>query len=88
MKKLICLASILVFLNANGQSIAERELYRGSVPNSTDAPNKENTTIGDDKMMRIGNVIVPSITMHKPAQQSFPLPETGNRQHLNRRSYE
>ena len=70
MKKLVCLSSILFIINANAQSIAEMELYKGKVPNSTNAPNKENTTIGDDKVMRVAKVSVPSITMYKPAQQN------------------
>ena len=70
MKKIICFASILFFLSANAQSIAEMELYKGKVPNSTNAPNKENTVIGDDKVMRVAKVSVPSITMYKPAQQN------------------
>ena len=70
MKKIICLSSILFIINASAQSIAEMELYKGKVPNSTAAPNKENTTIGDDKVMRVAKVSVPSITMYKPAQQN------------------
>jgi len=70
MKKLICLAFILLIIEANAQSIAEMELYKGRTPNSTNAPNKENTTIGDDKVMRVAKVSVPSITMYKPAQQN------------------
>jgi acetyl esterase/lipase len=70
MKKIICLALIVFIIKANGQSIAEMELYKGRVPNSTNAPNNENTTIGDDKVMRVAKVSVPSITMYKPAQQN------------------
>jgi acetyl esterase/lipase len=70
MKQLACLISFLSILNANAQSIAEMELYKGRVPNSTNAPNKENTTIGDDQVMRVAKVSVPSITMYKPAQQN------------------
>lgn len=61
---------MLLFLSTNAQSIAEMELYKGKVPNSTNAPNKENTTVGDDKVMRVAKVSVPSITMYKPAQQN------------------
>ena len=70
MKRLICSISVLFIIKANAQSIAEMELYKGKVPNSTNAPNKENTTMGDDKVMRIAKVSVPSITMYKPAQQN------------------
>src|SRR4030095_2292049 len=70
MKRLVYLTSILFIINANAQSIAEMELYKGKVPNSTNAPNKENTVIGDDKVMRVAKVSVPSITMYKPAQQN------------------
>ena len=70
MKKIICLGSVLFIINASAQSIAEMELYKGKVPNSTNAPNKENTIIGDDKVMRVAKVSVPSITMYKPAQQN------------------
>lgn len=70
MKQLACLISSLFILNANAQSIAKMELYHGSAPNSTNAPNKENTTIGDDQVMRVAKVSVPSITMYKPSQQN------------------
>jgi len=70
MKKLISFSFILFIINANAQSIAEMELYKGKVPNSTNAPNKENTVIGDDKVMRVAKVSVPSIIMYKPAQQN------------------
>ena len=70
MKRLICFISILLTVKANSQSIAEMELYKGKVPNSTNAPNKENTIVGDDKVMRVAKVSVPSITMYKPAKQN------------------
>jgi acetyl esterase/lipase len=70
MKSLVCFTSILLIINANAQSIAEMELYKGKVPNSTNAPNKENTVIGEDKVMRVAKVSIPSITMYKPAQQN------------------
>jgi acetyl esterase/lipase len=70
MKKLICAIAILFAINAKTQSIAEMELYKGKVPNSTNASNKENTVVGDDKVMRVAKVSVPSITMYKPAQQN------------------
>ena len=70
MKKLTSFLFLLVIINTNAQSIAEMELYKGKVPNSTNAPNKENTIIGDDKVMRVAKVSVPSITMYKPAQQN------------------
>lgn len=70
MKKLTCFISVLFIVNANAQSIAEMELYKGKVPNATNAPNKEFTTVGDDKVMRVAKVSVPSITMYKPVQQN------------------
>ncbi|HET6766382.1 MAG TPA: alpha/beta hydrolase, partial [Chitinophagaceae bacterium] len=70
MKQLVCLIFSLSIINANAQSIAEIELYKGRVPNSTNSPNKETTTTGDDKVMRIARVSMPSITMYKPAQQN------------------
>ena len=70
MKRILCLPFILFIVKANAQSIAEMELYKGRVPNSTNAPNNEYTTIGDDKVMRVAKVSIPSITMFKPAQQN------------------
>ena len=70
MKLLAYFISVLFIANTNAQSIVEMKLYPGKVPNSTNAPNKENTTIGDDKVIRIAKVSIPSITMFKPAQQS------------------
>ena len=69
MKRFILFILLASFATANAQSIAEMELYR-KVPNSTNALNKEYTTIGDDKVMRIAKVSVPSLTMYKPAQQN------------------
>ena len=70
MKKLVCLIPFLSIINTNAQSIAEMKLYKGRVPNATNAPDKENTTIGVDKVMRVAKVSLPSITMYKPAQQN------------------
>lgn len=69
MKQLIWFIAVLS-VNANAQSIAEIQLYKGKVPNSIDAPNKESTITGDDKVMRVAKVSVPLITMYKPAQQN------------------
>src|SRR5688500_2622867 len=70
MKKMISFTFILFIITANAQSIAEMELYKGKVTNSTIAPNKENSVIGDDKVMRVTKVSVPSITMYKPTVQN------------------
>ena len=70
MRNFIYTVSILFTVNATAQSIAEMELYKGKVPNSTNAPNRENTVVGEDKVMRVAKVSVPSITMYKPAQQN------------------
>ena len=70
MKKLVCLIPFLSIINTNAQSIAEMKLYKSTVPNATNAPDRENTTIGVDKVMRVAKVSLPSITMYKPAQQN------------------
>lgn len=70
MKLLIFFIFLCVAANANGQSIAEMELYKGKVPNSINVPNNENTVTGTDGVMRIAKVSIPSITMYKPAQQN------------------
>lgn len=70
MKHLALPIYILFIINANAQSITEMELYKGKVPNSTNAPNKENTVTGDDRVMRVAKVSIPSMTMYKPAKQN------------------
>jgi acetyl esterase/lipase len=70
MKLLVCIIFLMVLINSNAQSIAEMELYKGKVPNSTNAINKENTVTGTDGVMRIAKVSVPSITMYRPVQQN------------------
>jgi acetyl esterase/lipase len=70
MKKYCWLIPFLIFAKANAQSITEMPLYKNKVPNSTNAPNKETTTVGNDKVTRIAKVSVPAITMYKPAEQN------------------
>jgi len=70
MKQLFCIIFLLIVLKSNAQSIAEMELYKGKVPNSINALNKENTVTGTDGVMRVAKVSVPSITMFKPVQQN------------------
>ena len=70
MKNLFCTIAILFAIIGRAQSIAEMELYKGKVPNSIHAPNKENTVVGDDKVMRVAKVSIPSITMYRPSQQN------------------
>ena len=69
MKRLFFLVMMMVGIRANAQSIAEMELYR-KVPNSITAPNKEHTTVGNDNVIRVAKVSVPSLTMYKPAEQN------------------
>ena len=70
MKQLLYIIFLLIVIKSNAQSIAEMELYKGKVPNSTNALNKENTVTGTDGVMRIAKVSVPSITMYRPVQQN------------------
>lgn len=70
MKQLLYIIFLLIVIKSNAQSIAEMELYKGKVPNSTNALNKENTVTGTDGVMRIAKVSVPSITMYRPVHQN------------------
>jgi pectinesterase len=41
-------------------------LYPGAIPNSKNAPDKENTTVRDDNVTRIAKVSRPTLTIYKP----------------------
>ena len=52
----------------NQHSINIISLYPNVVPNSIATPHKENTTIRDDKVLRIAKVSVPTLTIFKPVK--------------------
>src|SRR5687768_10921892 len=66
MKVFILIAAILFLVKLNAQR-TEMPLYKGKVPNSVSAPNRESTTTGTDGVTRVAKVSVPSVTMYKPA---------------------
>lgn len=67
MKNVLLIIILCLAANLMGQSVQEMPLYKGKVPNSTAAPNKENLTFRDN-ILRIAKVSVPSLTMFRPAQ--------------------
>lgn len=67
MKNLFFLTGVFLVTTSIAQSNMEMPLYKGKVPNSIAAPNKENLTFRDN-VLRIAKVSVPSLTMFKPAQ--------------------
>jgi acetyl esterase/lipase len=54
-------------IKVKAQINSEMPLYKNVVPNSINAPNKENSTF-TDKITRIAKVSVPTITMFKPTK--------------------
>ena len=69
MKNFFAFMLFVIVIETKAQSVAEMELYR-KVPNSINAANKEFTTVGNDNVIRVAKVSVPSLTMFKPAQQN------------------
>ena len=63
-KTILC-STILFNINAvNAQEIIP--LYITEIPNSKPAPNKENSVMGADGILRISNVSIPTLSIYKP----------------------
>lgn len=67
MKKIILISFLTMNIKVKAQINSEMPLYKNVVPNSINAPNKENSTF-TDKITRIAKVSVPTITMFKPTK--------------------
>ncbi len=67
MKKIILISFLTMNIKAKAQINSEMPLYKNVVPNSINAPNKENSTF-TDKITRIAKVSVPTITLFKPTK--------------------
>ena len=65
MKNLFILLSAFMFTKTSAQNGIEMPLYKNGVPNSTAAPNKENSTFKEN-VTRIAKVSVPSLTVFTP----------------------
>ncbi|MBK8090207.1 MAG: alpha/beta hydrolase [Chitinophagaceae bacterium] len=65
MKLLLITAIMFTASVLQAQSFTEMPLYKNGVPNSKQAPNKENSTFKDN-VTRIAKVSVPTLTMYKP----------------------
>jgi acetyl esterase/lipase len=65
MKTILILIALITINYANAQSVTDMPLYKGPVPNSTNAPDNEKLVFASN-VLRYARVSVPTITMFKP----------------------
>ncbi len=65
MKTLLILFALTTVTYAEAQNVTEMPLYKGTVPNSTNAPDKEKLTFASN-VLRYARVSIPTLTMFRP----------------------